>query len=506
MRIREAEKRLSWAPAVALCLLLNSGIARSETVHKTYFENTDYELHVYEIIGHEPGPTMMIMGGIQGNEPGGYLSADIYADVSLQKGNLLVVPRANFYAILLNQRGPNGDMNRKFDNQPAQDIENRIVEILKELISRSNVLLNLHDGSGFFREEHLDDLHNPMRFGQSIIADADVYTGPTSRKKLHLGDIARKICEEVNRHIPEPEYRFHFNNHNTVSKNTQHPEQRKSATFYSLTQHEIPAFGIESSQEIPSNELKVRQKSMIINTFMAEFGIVPDNPTILIEKPILNHVIVLINGTERVAVKDGETLQLNPGDRIMIEHIDMENYRRGLVADIIGVGGLNDQGKPLNIDFPTRIIIRKDSFKCAAVNIAFSREKVLAGVPRVAELATVMPSLEFLTILVGDKRHEVANGDTLEVRIGDRIEIAEAVIDKPAMGKSLTVNFKGFVGDKLNNTGEDRGYKIPTDSGLMQKYSLEGEGRTYPIIVSCLGKEIGTVIIRLVEPQASAIK
>ena len=80
MRIREAEKRLSWAPAVALCLLLTSGLARSETVHKTYFENTDYELHVYEIIGHEPGPTMMIMGGIQGNEPGGYLSADIYAD------------------------------------------------------------------------------------------------------------------------------------------------------------------------------------------------------------------------------------------------------------------------------------------------------------------------------------------------------------------------------------------------------------------------------------------
>ena len=506
MRIREMGNRLRGAPVAALCLILTFGVARSETVHKTYFENTDYELHVYEILGHEPGPTMMIIGGIQGNEPGGYLSADIYADVSLQKGNLIVVPRANFYAILLNQRGPNGDMNRKFANQLAHDSETRIVEILKELISRSNVLLNLHDGSGFFREEQIDDLHNPMRFGQSIIADADVYLGPASGKELRLGDIARKICDEVNKHIPEPEYRFHFNNHNTVGKNTLHPEQRLSATFYSLTQHEIPAFGIESSQEIPSNEVKVRQKSMIINSFMAEFGIVPDNPTILIEKPVLNHVIVLINGTERVAVKDGETLQLNPGDRIAIEHIDMDNYRRGLVADIIGVGGINDLGKTFNIDFPTRIIIRKDSFKCATVNIAFSREKMLAGAPRVAELATEIPSLEFLTILVGDTRHEVANGDTLEVRIGDQIEIAEAVIDKPAFGKSLTVNFKGFVGDKLNNNGEDRGYKIPTDTGLMQKYSLEGQGKTYPIVVTCLGKEIGTVVIRLVEPQASVIK
>ncbi|MFH1068618.1 MAG: M99 family carboxypeptidase catalytic domain-containing protein, partial [Candidatus Glassbacteria bacterium] len=119
---------------------------RADTVHKTYFENTDYELHVYEIRGYDAGPTMMIIGGIQGDEPGGYLSADLYADLSLQKGNLIVVPRANFHAILLNERGPNGDMNRKFADGRRQDIEARIVEILKELMSRSDVLLNLHDG------------------------------------------------------------------------------------------------------------------------------------------------------------------------------------------------------------------------------------------------------------------------------------------------------------------------------------------------------------------------
>ena len=55
----------------------------------------------------------MLIGGIQGNEPGGFLSADLYADMSLEKGNLIVVPRANFYSILLNKRGPHGDMNRK---------------------------------------------------------------------------------------------------------------------------------------------------------------------------------------------------------------------------------------------------------------------------------------------------------------------------------------------------------------------------------------------------------
>jgi hypothetical protein len=32
--------------------------------------------------------------------------------MSLKKGNLIVVPRANFYSIIMNDRGPNGDMNR----------------------------------------------------------------------------------------------------------------------------------------------------------------------------------------------------------------------------------------------------------------------------------------------------------------------------------------------------------------------------------------------------------
>ena len=36
----------------------------------------------------------MLIGGIQGNEPGGFLSADLYADMSQFKDNLSVVPRA----------------------------------------------------------------------------------------------------------------------------------------------------------------------------------------------------------------------------------------------------------------------------------------------------------------------------------------------------------------------------------------------------------------------------
>jgi len=73
------------------------------------------------------------------------------------------------------------------------------------------------------------------------------------------------------------------------------------------------------------------------------------------------------------------------------------------------------------------------------------------------------------------------------------------VIDKPVQGDSIQVNFKGFVGDTRYNDGEDRGYKIPTASGLLARHSTDGRGVEYPIVVSCNGAEIGSVFIRLVD-------
>jgi len=47
--------------------------AFSKREHLVYFPNTAYELNVYKIYGKGPGKTLMLIGGIQGNEPGGFL-------------------------------------------------------------------------------------------------------------------------------------------------------------------------------------------------------------------------------------------------------------------------------------------------------------------------------------------------------------------------------------------------------------------------------------------------
>src|SRR3990167_213274 len=201
-------------------IALSAGEGLCKTAHEVYFKDTDYELHIYKIHGTEPGKTLMIIGGIQGDEPGGYLSADLYADMALRKGNLIVVPRANFFSIIEHKRAINWDMNRRFIAINSKEYyEDKIVEILKGLMAQSDYLLNLHEGSGFFRETWESNLKNPLRFGQSIIADTDIYFSKEIGKEILLGDIARKIAHQVNEKIDNPEYHFRFNNHKTFEKN-----------------------------------------------------------------------------------------------------------------------------------------------------------------------------------------------------------------------------------------------------------------------------------------------
>ena len=54
----------------------------------------------------------------------------------------------------------------------------------------------------------------------------------------------------------------------------------------------------------------------------------------------------------------------------------------------------------------------------------------------------------------------------------------------PASQSGLKVNFKGFVGNKKNNTGEDRGYEIDTSNDLMSRFSINKKGEYYPVLVT----------------------
>lgn len=480
-----------------LSLVLAAGTVQAQNRTLTvFYEGTDHELHVYRIWGKKPGKTLLLIGGIQGDEPGGFLSADHYADFSLAKGNLIVVPRANFQSILLNRRKINEDMNRKFAEDRNENYEAKIVQILKKLIHESDCLLNLHDGSGFYASSWISDQRNPSRFGQSIIADADTYVAPESGKALHLGDIARSVCEVINGQIEDPDLHFHFNNHRTREEDSPNKEQRKSATFYALTHAGIPAYGVETSKSLPLED-KVRHHNLAINAFMDWLDIVPENPGLNLDPPSLHYLVVSVNDSLPVAVQNGQVLRVAAGDTIRISHIEA-NYERGLSADVLGLGAVNDFRRELRVDRPTRIVVRKDYIPCGSVYLELGSGKLPAAV--VTERGGAVSSLLVFRVKINGVESMFPNHGRARLIRGDTLQIVD-VLSGRIDPEKITVNFKGYVGNPRNNSGEDRGYSIDTARDLWPRYSLEKQGKIYRIVVTHDEQTIGTLFVELTEPE-----
>lgn len=467
--------------------------------HEVFLPNTDHELHVYRIFGDIPGKTVMIIGGIQGDEPGSYLTADLYADINLKKGNLIVVPRANFYSILLNRReGLTGDMNRKFDTEEKRknNFEEEVVTVLKHLIAESDCLLNLHEGSGYYNPVWVSAIENPKRYGQSIIFDAKTYKVPGENRTIHLGDIARKVVDKVNPQIDNKRHRFRVSDHDTLSSKSIHKEQRKSATYYALTTAHIPAFGVETSKSIKSLKTKIRLHKLVINTMMEEFGIVLDPPGFIVSPPKLDYLLVTINNGHPLALKHGTELELAYGDDFVVTDI-IANYERGLVADIAGIGTTNDTNRSFRFSEKTRIIVRKDAQECGWVDLKLGKPELARVKEQKRLISEDELQVETLMIDENGKLRNVANKGTLQVKKGARLTMQGVRTNITRLDNDVIVNFKGFAPPKSVNDGNDLLFPIYTDQDLWRRYSVKKRGKRYPILATYKDIVVGEFWVEL---------
>ncbi|MEA2014141.1 MAG: M99 family carboxypeptidase catalytic domain-containing protein, partial [Thermodesulfobacteriota bacterium] len=350
-----------------------------------------------------------------------------------------------------------------------------------QLMSESDCLLNLHDGSGFYRDTWQSSMKNPNRYGQSIIVDCENYTNPVNGNIIALGKMAREVIPKINKYIGNPDHFFHLNNHRTKESNSLHPEQRKSATYYALYECGIPAFGVETSKSLPLNP-RIYHHNLAVNAFMEVFSIIPEIPGIGLEPPQVKYVVVKVNDNSPVVVANGETLHIYPKDTIKIISVE-GNYDRGFSADIVGYGSVNDVNKPFSLTGPTRILIRKDHLLCGEFNVAFSKK------PHYDHSVTVNPGVNFFKIRINGKEIYYPNGSHVDIVSGDLVELIE-IDTGPVTLAGVVCNFKGFVGNSRFNTGEDRGYVINTATDLWKRYSLYKKGRAYQVIVSRNDKDI----------------
>jgi len=216
--------------------------------------------------------TLFIVGGIQGDEPGGFMAASILSThYKITKGSVWIVPNFNFYSIIKRNRGPYGDMNRKFADLSINDHDYHSIEKMKKIIVKPNIkmVINLHDGSGFYRKKYEDKTHRPGKWGQATIIDQAVIEGI---QYGNLEEIAQEVDAYINKNLLKKEHIFHTKNTKTHLKKTQEEKEMSKTLTYYVINNGKSAFGNESSKALPVHE-RVYYKLLALEKFMDIMGI-----------------------------------------------------------------------------------------------------------------------------------------------------------------------------------------------------------------------------------------
>jgi hypothetical protein len=232
--------------------------------------NLDFTLH--KLDSGRPGPTILVVGGIQGDEPGGFSAAALLiSHYKIKSGAVWVVPNLNFLSMIRCSRGVYGDMNRKFADLDPTDPEYAAVQKIKEIIRDENVaaVLHLHDGWGYYSPNTVSEWQNPQRWGQSVIIDQDT---AEAKRFGNLQELAERAVAAANEHLYEPLHAYHVKNTHTKDLSSETAkEMAKTLTYFAIGQGK-PAFGIEGSKNLPP-PMRSYYHLRVIESFLKSFGL-----------------------------------------------------------------------------------------------------------------------------------------------------------------------------------------------------------------------------------------
>lgn len=98
--------------------------------------SAERDFTLYKMQGSPNAPTLLIIGGIHGDEPGGYFAPTLMLKhYNITKGSVYVVPNLNFDSLIRFRRGIYGDMNRKFAAVDEDDPDFNHIKKIKEIIT-----------------------------------------------------------------------------------------------------------------------------------------------------------------------------------------------------------------------------------------------------------------------------------------------------------------------------------------------------------------------------------
>lgn len=410
-----------------LCCFAFSGLAHAQ-IDATSLPS--FSLHKHQ--SEAEGKTLLVIGGIQGDEPGGFHAASLLiTHYQIESGNVWIVPNLNFPSIIKRSRGVYGDLNRKFAAISEGDPEYLLVDRIKSIIldKQVDMILNLHDGSGYYRTKYLDKMHNPHRWGQSVIIDQE------DIKASHygnLGDFSRSVVEEVNEKITDSEKRYTVKNTKTREGNV---EMAKTLTFFAINNGKA-AFGVEASKSLTKPK-RVYYHLQVLESFMDKMGIEYSRNFDL----DVASVEQIIEENRQIAFYD---------KRI---HLEMSNVRKQLNYFPLDEAGM--------INFSTMDPLVTVIPQSSHYDVYQGNERVTTLVPQYFRYDKQLPTLN---VIVDSDLRNVTVGKTLTVRKSFQVQ--------PLAG--YRINAIGFSAKTKDEAGISLSKK---DFG--KRFSLDKAGNVY---------------------------
>lgn len=397
-------------------------------------------------------PVALVVGGIQGDEPGGFSAASLLATrYEILAGSLWVVPNLNFPSIIRRSRGLHGDMNRKFAALNESDPEYDTVRRIQDLITRPEVrlVLNLHDGSGYYHPVEIDRLRNPRRWGQSIIIDQEnLDAAPLG----NLGWLAREVASAVNKQLLDSGHELQIRNTNTALGDK---EMEKSLSWYAVRNGKS-AFGLEASKELPV-AFRAYYHLGMIETFLKLAGV-----------EFRRDFELTPEGVEKALA---ENLGISfAGNRIFLP---LEDARP------------NINYLPLPLDGPGKAIPSKPIM--AVLPCRDNSEKLCVHYGN-RTIALIKPDWRELTDEL-DALWAVVDGEKKLAPFGQVLDVSKSVTILPMAG--FRVNAIGYGGSKADEAGKKMRKK-----DFEPRYSLDRGGNLFRVEVYKGAKFAGMFLLR----------
>ena len=417
-------------------------------------ERLEFSLHKLE--SGQPGPTILVVGGIQGDEPGGFHAASLLVtNYKVTKGNIWIVPNLNFESIISRSRGVHGDMNRKFDAVGQNDPDFQAVERIKELIidPQVDMVFNLHDGSGFYRPKHTDWLHSPQRWGQSIIIDQEQLD---VERFSDVGVLSRQVADKVNGHLLDKEHMYRVKNTKTRQGNK---EMAKTLTYFAINNGKS-AVGIEASKNLPTHE-RVYYHLQVVESFLETVGVELERDFKLHPAYVKN----TIDNNLQIAFYENKLMLDVTKPRSRINYVPLQ--------------------KDADLDFSTSNPLVAVTNRGGSYRVNYGNRRLTRLHPQYFEYDT---SLESITIN--------ADGDLREVPLGSMLQVNKQFEITPQDGYRVNV-----IGWKKSGVTSEAGHPI-SKTKISKRFSVDRDGNIFRIEVYKDEKFSGMVLVKFGEPSS----